>query len=118
MQCVKRVGVSTFGEDRYLNQMFYKSYEWKEIRDAIILRDEACDLGIDGREIDSRRLIRVHHINPLTIDDICNHSSKLTDPENLITCLDRTHQAIHFTGYDGVMQDPVVRVPFDTCPWR
>lgn len=118
LQCVKRIGVSTFGEDRYLNQMFYHSYEWKELRDQIILRDEACDLGIDGREIGSKRLIRVHHINPITIDDIYNHSRKLTDPENLITCLDRTHQAIHFTGYDGVTDDPVVRTPFDTCPWR
>lgn len=118
LQCVKAIGESTFGRDRYLNQIFYHSAEWKELRDQIILRDEACDLGIDGREINSRSWIRIHHINPITIDDILNHSRKLIDPENLITCLDRTHQAIHFTGFDGTMHEPIKRTPYDTCPWR
>lgn len=113
-----QVGAKTFGAERYLNQVFYKSSEWIELRNEIILRDNACDLGIDGREIQNKRLVRIHHINPITIDDIKNRSSILTDPENLITCLNKTHQAIHYTGWDGVLKDPVERTLNDTCPWR
>jgi hypothetical protein len=113
-----QVGAKTFGNERYLNQVFYKSEEWKAVRRAVILRDNACDLGIEGREIQNSRLVRIHHLNPITIEDIRNHSPKLTDPENLITCLNKTHQAIHYTGWDGVLQEPVERAPNDTCPWR
>jgi hypothetical protein len=113
-----QVGAKTFGNERYLNQVFYKSEEWKAVRRAVILRDNACDLGIEGREIQNSRLVRIHHLNPITIEDIRNHSPKLTDPENLITCLNKTHQAIHHTGWDGVLQEPVERAPNDTCPWR
>ena len=113
-----QVGAKTFGAERYLNQVFYKSSEWIELRNEIILRDNACDLGIDGREIQNKRLVRIHHINPITIDDIKNRSSILTYPENLITCLNKTHQAIHYTGWDGVLKDPVERTLNDTCPWR
>lgn len=113
-----RVGEATFGAERYLNQHFYNSAEWRELRDDVILRDEACDLGIEGRDIMDRRYIRIHHIEPITMNDILNHSSRLMDPENLITCLSKTHQAIHYTGWDGVYQEPVTRRPYDTCPWR
>ena len=113
-----QVGAKTFGNERYLNQVFYESEEWKAVRRAVILRDNACDLGIEGREIQNSRLVRIHHLNPITIEDIRNHSPKLTDPENLITCLNKTHQAIHYTGWDGVLQEPVERAPNDTCPWR
>lgn len=113
-----RVGEDTFGSERYLNQSFYKSDEWKRLRNNIIIRDGGCDLGIEGREIKAKRLLRIHHIDPITMDDILNHSRKLTDPDNLITCLWQTHQAIHYTGWDGVIKDPVTRRPNDTCPWR
>lgn len=113
-----QVGAKTFGDERYLNQVFYNSYEWKAFRRSIIIRDGGNDLGIDGREIHEKRLIRIHHINPITVDDIVNRAYKLLDPENAITCLWQTHQAIHYTGYDGCLKDPVERKPGDTCLWR
>lgn len=113
-----KVGDATFGAERYLNQVFYRSHEWKELRSSIILRDNACDLGIEDREIMHSSWIRIHHINPITLDDVRNRSSKLFDPENLITCSVKTHQAIHYTGWDGAPQDLVTRKPNDTCPWR
>lgn len=113
-----QVGAETFGAERYLNQVFYKSAEWREVRNAVIMRDQGCDLGIEGRELQNRRSIRVHHIDPITIDDITNRSSKLIDMENLITCSSKTHQAIHYTGWDGTPQEPIIRTLNDTCPWR
>lgn len=112
------VGESTFDCHRYLNQIFYNSNRWKRLRNQIIIRDEGCDLGITGREINDRRLIRIHHIDPITIEDIRDNTTKLTDPDNLITCLYQTHQAIHYTGWNGCIQDIVERTPGDTCPWR
>lgn len=88
------VGESTFGFDRYLNQSFYKSYEWLNIRNHIIFRDNAWDLGIEGYEIPGRILI--HHINPITEDDIINRTDALLDPDNLICVSHDTHNAIHF----------------------
>ena len=113
-----RVGEATFGVERYLNQNFYNSLQWRELRDEIILRDGACDLGIEGRDIMDRRYIRIHHIEPITMNDILNHSSRLMDPENLITCLSKTHQAIHYGSERMLPKLPIERRPNDTCPWR
>lgn len=110
------VGAETFGFDRYLNQIFYKTPEWLSTRDEIIVRDNGCDLGIQGREIFGRILI--HHINPITIEDIENRSWKLFDPENLICTVKNTHDAIHFSDDGLLVKDPIERKRNDTCPWR
>lgn len=111
------VGEETFGFDRYLNQKFYKyDPDWKKIRDEVIFRDNGCDLGIEGREING--LILVHHMNPITKDDILNRSQYLLNPNYLITTIKRTHDAIHYGSSDLLMKDPVVRSKNDTCPWR
>ena len=110
------VGKDTFGYDRYLNQAFYTSYEWKKIRDQIIIRDNGCDLGIPGREIGRR--IYIHHINPLRKDDIVSRSEYLTNPEFLICTSFETHNAIHYGDINLLPRDPVERKPNDTCPWR
>ena len=110
------VGAETFGYDRYLNQSFYKSKEWLRFRDDIIIRDNGCDLGIEGREIHGRVLI--HHINPITVDDIIHRTKKLLDPENVITTIKRTHDAIHYGTEDLLYKEPIIRTKFDTCPWR
>ena len=110
------VGVDTFGFDRYLNQSFYRSREWKKIRDAIILRDNGCDLGIEG--LDIRGPIFVHHINPITKKDIYQRSEKLLDLNNLICCSFKTHNAIHYGDASLLIDEPVSRAPNDTCPWR
>ena len=111
-----QVGVETFGFDRYLNQTFYKSKEWLSIRDQIIVRDNGCDLGVEGYEIHGRILI--HHINPITKDDIIQRSRILLDPENLITTVKRTHDAIHYGDSNLLMRAPIERRKNDTCPWR
>lgn len=110
------VGATTFGFERYLNQMLYNSEEWKSVRNQIIFRDSACDLGIKGREIYKYAII--HHINPITIDDIRNRNSCLFDPENLITTVHNTHNAIHYGDASLLLLDPIVRTPNDTCPWK
>ena len=111
-----KVGEETFGFDRYLNQKFYKSKEWRDIRDYVILRDNACDLGIEDREIHSR--IIIHHMNPITKYDIVNQTEFLTNTEYMICTLKRTHDAIHY-GDDGILfGDVVIRTKNDTCPWR
>lgn len=111
------VGEETFGFDRYLNQQFYKyDPDWKKIRDEVIFRDNGCDLGIEGREING--LILVHHMNPITKDDILNRSECLLNPNYLITTIKSTHDAIHYGSSDLLMKDPVVRSKNDTCPWR
>lgn len=111
-----QVGSSTFGFDRYLNQTFYKSREWQQARQAVILRDGGCDLGIDGYEI--RHGLIVHHMNPITIDDILSRRDEIFDPEFLICVSDRTHKAIHYGDAELLPKDPVERKPGDTCPWR
>lgn len=111
------VGEETFGYDRYLNQQFYKyDPDWKKIRDEVIFRDNGCDLGIEGREING--LILVHHMNPITKDDILNRSEYLLNPNYLITTIKSTHDAIHYGSEDLLMKDPVVRSKNDTCPWK
>ena len=110
------VGEETFGYDRYLNQVFYKSKEWKDIRDYVILRDNGCDLGIPGREIHGQILI--HHMNPITKQDILNRSEFLLDPEYLISTIKVTHDAIHYGDEHLLMEEPIARTKNDTCPWK
>lgn len=111
------VGEDTFGFDRYLNQEFYqRDQEWKSIRDFVIIRDQGCDLGVEGREI--RGKILVHHMNPITKDDILKRSEFLLNPEYLICTLKSTHDAIHYGDENLLMKGPVERKPNDTCPWR
>lgn len=111
-----KVGEETFGFDRYLNQKFYKDPEWLAVRDSVIVRDNGCDLGISDREIHGR--IIVHHINPITKDDIIHRTRKLLDPENLICTIKNTHDAIHYSDDSLLMKDLVVRTKNDTCPWK
>lgn len=111
-----RVGEETFGFDRYLNQIFYKSNEWLRVRDLVIVRDNGCDLGIEGREIYGRILI--HHMNPITIDDITRRSKYLLDPEYLITTVKNTHDAIHYGDESLLIKGPIERSKYDTCPWK
>lgn len=110
------VGEETFGFDRYLNQTFYKSEDWKRIRRDIIIRDNGCDLGLDDKEIFGK--ILVHHMNPITAKDICHSTEFLLDPEYLITTCLRTHNAIHYSDDSILYEEPIVRRPGDTCPWR
>lgn len=110
------VAKETFGYDRYLNQMFYKSPEWKSVRHKVIVRDKACDLGIDDREIYSG--IIVHHINPITPNDIKQRSAKMLDPENLICTTKRTHDGIHYGNESALFTRQTERSQNDTIPWR
>ena len=116
LQLDGRVGEETFGFDRYLNQAFYKSEEWLRVRDQVIIRDNGCDLGIEGREIYGRILI--HHMNPITIDDIAKRSKYLLDPEYLITTVKNTHDAIHYGDENLLIKMPIERTRNDTCPWK
>lgn len=111
------VGKETFGFDRYLNQLFYqRSKLWKRIRDEVIIRDNGCDLGIDGRDVYGR--IIIHHMNPITMDDLINESDFLTNPEFLICTSHATHMAIHYGDEKHLMTGPIERTKNDTCPWR
>lgn len=112
-----QVGAETFGFDRYLNQKFYRTDpEWLAVRDDVIIRDNGCDLGILDREIHSR--IIVHHMNPITKEDILRRTKYLLDPEYLICTIKRTHDAIHYGDETLLLQGPIERTKFDTCPWR
>lgn len=111
-----QVGADTFGFDRYLNQVFYKSPEWRSVRNEVIVRDNGCDLGIEGREIHTK--ILVHHMNPISKEDILERSDILLNPEYLITTVKRTHDAIHYGDVDTLIKDPIERSANDTCPWR
>lgn len=110
------VGKETFGFDRYLNQIFYGSQEWKKIRDFVIIRDNGCDLGVEGYDIPGRVII--HHMNPITTDDIAKRSKFLLDPEFLICTVHNTHNAIHYGDESLLITAPIERSRFDTCPWR
>ena len=113
----KRVGEPTFAAERYLNQAFYNSWEWKHIiRPRIITRDIGRDMALLGHEIHG--LVILHHIDPITMQDIEEMTSKVTDPENLICVSADTHRAIHFSTKDAFMGCFVERKPNDTCPWR
>lgn len=110
------VGKDTFGFDRYLNQKFYRSPEWKRIRDYVIVRDNGCDLGIEDRVI--RGKILIHHLNPITEADIIYATDALLNPEYLICVSHTTHNAIHYGDEDLLITAPIERSPFDTCPWK
>lgn len=111
-----RIGEETFGFDRYIREKFLRSYEWKRIRDQIIIRDDGCDLALPDRGIFGE--IIIHHMNPLTPDDIVHGSDFLFNPEYLICTSLLTHNAIHYGNKDSLILDPVERTPYDTCPWR
>ena len=111
------VGQATFGSDRYLNQALYTSPEWKSFRNRIIIRDNGCDLGIEGRDVLGDRII-IHHINPLTVEDVEKRSPVIFDPDNVICVSHNTHQAIHYGDRSLLPKDPVERTPNDTCPWK
>lgn len=110
------VGDSTFGFDRFINQDFYQSREWRQVRMKVIARDEGCDLGVPDYPIGGKVII--HHINPITAEDIENASDLLFDMDNLICVSESTHNAIHFGDETLLPAEPIIRTPGDTCPWR
>lgn len=112
------VGEETFGCNRYLNQVFYRSKEWKRFRQNIIIRDLGCDLGVEDREI-KNGIIIIHHLNPITIDDIIQKRIDiLLNPENAICTSENTHKAIHYSDKELLILNPIERTRNDTCPWR
>ena len=116
LQLRGKVGKSTFGHNRYLNQILYNSPEWRRFRNEIIIRDNGCDLACDGYKIYGRALI--HHINPITVEDIVNRNPMVFDPENVITTVHSTHNAIHYGDESLLPKSPIERKQNDTCPWR
>lgn len=110
------VGATTFGFDRYLNQTLYTSREWRSAREAVIIRDNGCDLGIDGYEI--RIGILIHHMNVVTPEDIENRNFDIFNPNFLICTTHTTHQAIHYGDEKLLAKKPIVRYAGDTCPWH
>lgn len=109
------IGVSTFGHDRYLNQRFYDSHAWKQVRDYVIVRDEGCDLGVPGHIIHDRVL--VHHMNPIRIEDLTDFNPDILNPDYLICVSTQTHNAIHFGDENQLPRDFVERQPGDTNLW-
>lgn len=110
------VGVETFGFDRYVNQRFYRSEEWKHVRNVVIARDNGCDLGIEGRDINGR--VYVHHMNPMSLEQINDHMDLILDPEYLVCVTFATHNAIHYGDESYITLAPVERQPNDMCPWK
>lgn len=110
------VGVETFGFDRYVNQRFYRSEEWKHVRNIVIARDNGCDLGIEGRDINGR--VYVHHMNPMSLEQINDHMDLILDPEYLVCVTFATHNAIHYGDESYITLAPVERQPNDMCPWK
>lgn len=110
------VGRETFGHDRYLNQILYNSMEWRDFRDIILIRDNGCDLACPGFEIPERPII--HHIDPITVEDVLRRHPKVFDPENVITVSHNTHEAIHYGSENLLIIAPIERKPNDTCPWK
>lgn len=111
-----RIGAETFGYDRYLNQILYTSAEWRAFRRKIIIRDGGCDMAHEDYILDD--YIIVHHINPITVEDVLNRDPKVFDPENVVCVHLRTHNAIHYGDESLLMLPPVERSKNDTCPWR
>ena len=111
-----KIGEDTFGFDRYLNQVFYRSKEWRKVRNFVIVRDNGNDLGLEGYPIGGKILI--HHMNPINVHDILQRNEAILDPEYLVCVSNDTHQAIHYGSEDLLPQDPVERKPNDTCPWK
>ena len=110
------VGEETFGYDRILNQVLYKSAKWRKVRDKVLIRDNGNDLGIEGHQINGRAII--HHMNPITVDDVLKEREWIFDPEYLITVSDLTHKAIHYSNENILPKEPVERVQNDTCLWK
>lgn len=113
-----KVGEETFGFDRYLNQILYTSPEWRSLRKDIITRDGGRDLAMPGRDIQEGVKILIHHMNPITVEDILNRSEFVFNPEYLICTIKNTHDAIHYGDSELLYKDPIVRSKNDTCPWR
>lgn len=116
LQLKGSVGKDTFGYDRYLNQVLYRSPEWKRLRNQIIIRDDGCDLACDGYDVYGKVLI--HHLNPITVEDVLARSRKVFDPDNLVCVSHNTHNAIHYGDMDLLVTGPIIRTKNDTCPWR
>ena len=116
LQLKGSVGKDTFGYDRYLNQVLYRSPEWKRLRNQIIIRDAGCDLACDGYDVYGKVLI--HHLNPITVEDVLARSRKVFDPDNLVCVSHNTHNAIHYGDMDLLVTGPIIRTKNDTCPWR
>lgn len=110
------VGAATFGGRRYLNQIFYSTSEWKNVRKWVIARDSGLDLGLDGYEIEGR--IFVHHMYPITEEDVIYRNPRILDPEYLISVSRAVHAAIHYGDESLLPKDPICRFPNDTCPWK
>lgn len=117
LQLGGKVGAETFGYDRYLNQILYRTGEWKRFRNKIIVRDNGCDLACEGYDIVGQKIL-VHHINPITVEDVLRRDPKVFDPENTISTILNTHNAIHYGDEDLLLTEPIERKPYDTCPWR
>ena len=112
-----KIGEETFGFDRYINQQLYqRSQKWKSIRDKVIIRDNGCDLSMEGYEIWGK--IIIHHMNPITIEDIERESDFVFNPEYLISTSLNTHNAIHYGDENLLIKAPIERTKYDTCPWR
>lgn len=118
LQLNGQVGKDTFGFDRIFNQMFYASREWRLVRDRIIVRDNGCDLGCPDHEIPKHQRIFIHHLNPISVDDIGKRTELLLNPEYLITTTFETHNAIHYGDESLLIKAPTERTKNDTCPWR
>ena len=116
LQLKGSVGKDTFGYDRYLNQVLYRSPEWKRLRNQIIIRDDGCDLACDGYDVYGKVLI--HHLNPITVEDVLTRSRKVFDPDNLVCVSHSTHNAIHYGDVYLLVTGPIIRTKNDTCPWR
>lgn len=116
LRITSSVGEETFGSGRFINQTFYRSREWHRIRDIVIVRDNGCDLGFPGHEIND--IILIHHMVPITVDDIINKSEYLINPEYLISTRSSTHRAIHYGDERQLLNNPIERRKNDTCPWR
>lgn len=111
------VGKDTFGFDRIFNQRFYSSMDWKRIRDKVIIRDNGCDLGVEGHGIYGQRIV-IHHLNPISLEDLEYRTEILLNPEYLITTIHSTHNAIHYGDIDLIVRAPIERTKNDTCPWK
>ena len=112
------VGSETFGYDRYLNQIFYRSPEWRNFRHRIIARDLGCDLAFPDHEI-REQIITIHHIDPIRVEDVLNRDPKLFDPDNVVCVAPMTHKALHYGDISLLPSwKPIERRPNDTCPWR
>lgn len=107
------VGEETFGYDRILNQLLYKSKKWRKVRDEVLIRDNGGDLGLEDYPINGRAII--HHMNPITVEDVLNDKPEIFDPEYLITVSNSTHNAIHFSNENNLQKDPIERTQNDTC---